>query len=159
MVGTAQVRLCPPYGSFRGRDETFAPTDEAIFMHPRKLSEIDVRQHGMLMNSLCLAGDSGEAIAELETPCSPKSTCCFWKRSGAWPSAARPTPMEARGSSALRRTCPSNYRARAGSRRGVDSDVGWVERSETHRGHGRDDGYRFAPPILRRLAVSTAPNL
>src|SRR5512144_3365103 len=30
--------------------------------------------------------------------------------------------------------------------------TGWVERSETHRGHECDDGYRFAPPILRTLA-------
>src|SRR5215204_1972440 len=29
--------------------------------------------------------------------------------------------------------------------------VGWVERSETHRPtHQRHDGYRFAPPILRK---------
>src|SRR3954454_6868655 len=35
----------------------------------------------------------------------------------------------------------------------VRRDVGWVERSETHRGRAGDDGYRFAPPILRTTTV------
>ncbi|TWC00395.1 hypothetical protein FBZ93_105192 [Bradyrhizobium macuxiense] len=35
------------------------------------------------------------------------------------------------------------------------STVGWVERSDTHQmaGRRRDDGYRFAPPILRFYAT------
>ena len=40
-------------------------------------------------------------------------------------------------------------------RRGVSrpaSLVGWVERSDTH--HGSNDGYRFAPPILRPASLT-----
>jgi hypothetical protein len=31
--------------------------------------------------------------------------------------------------------------------------VGWVEPSETHRGFEKDDGFRYALPILRALAL------
>jgi hypothetical protein len=92
-------------------------------------------------------------------PCSPKSTCCFWKRSGAWPSGARPTPMAARGSSALRRTCPSNCPAQAGSRRGVASTYAVIpERCKAsnydvqlHIGESRDSGFASRPGMTASL--------